>query len=181
MKSVSTKQLSIAHTAMKYSQEALTVLHPYMDVHWLWEASQRVRKNSAVGVDNESYADYERNKQERLTVLLGKAKDGSYRAPPVKRVYIPKDGGEKRGIGIPTTEDKILQRAVAMLLEPIYEQSFHDFSFGFRPGKSAHQAVQYLRGQCFQKERWLTSLMSIYDSISTASIMGTSERYSAKG
>ena len=49
---------------MKYSQEALTVLHPYMDVHWLWEASQRVRKNSAVGVDNESYADYERNKQD---------------------------------------------------------------------------------------------------------------------
>ena len=66
--------------------------------------------------------------------------------------YIPKDGGEKRGIGIPTIEDKILQRAVAMLLEPIYEQSFHDFSFGFRPGKSAHQAVQYLRGQCFQQE-----------------------------
>lgn len=102
MKSVSTKQLSIAHTAMKYSQEALTVLHPYMDVHWLWEASQRVRRNSAVGVDNESYADYERNQQERLTVLLGKAKDGSYRAPPVKRAYIPKDDGEKRGIGIPT-------------------------------------------------------------------------------
>ena len=152
MKSVSTKQLSIAHTAMKYSQEALTVLHPYMDVHWLWEASQRVRKNSAVGVDNESYADYERNKQERLRVLLGKAKDGSYRAAPVKRIYIPKDGGEKRSIGIPTIEDKILQRAVAMLLEPIYEQSFHDFSFGFRPGKSAHQAVQYLRGQCFQQE-----------------------------
>lgn len=152
MKSVSTKQLSIAHTAMKYSQEALTVLHPYMDVHWLWEASQRVRKNSAVGVDNESYADYEHNKQERLTVLLGKAKDGSYRAAPVKRVYIPKDGGEKREIGIPTIEDKILQRAVAMLLEPIYEQLFHDFSFGFRPRKSAHQAVQYLREQCFQQE-----------------------------
>ena len=152
MKSVSTKQLSIAHTAKKYPQEALTVLHPYMDVHWLGEASLRVRKNSAVGVDNQSYADYEQTKQDRLVALLGKAKDGSYRAPPVKRVYIPKDDGEKRGIGIPTIEDKILQRAVVMLLEPIYEQSFHDFSFGFRPRKSAHQAVQYLREQCFKQE-----------------------------
>jgi group II intron reverse transcriptase/maturase len=123
-----------------------------MDVHWLWEASLRVRKNSAVGVDNQSYADYEQTKQDRLVALLGKAKDGSYRAPPVKRVYIPKDDGEKRGIGIPTIEDKILQRAVVMLLEPIYEQSFHDFSFGFRPRKSAHQAVQYLREQCFEQE-----------------------------
>jgi len=123
-----------------------------MDLHWLWEASLRVRKNSAVGVDNQSYADYEQNKQDRLAALLGKAKDGSYRAPPVKRVYIPKGDGEKRGIGIPTIEDKILQRAVVMLLEPIYEQLFHDFSFGFRPRKSAHQAVQYLREQCFQQE-----------------------------
>lgn len=152
MKSVSTKQLSIANTAKKYPHEALTVLHPYMDLHWLWEASLRVRKNGAAGIDDQSYADYDEGKQDRLRALLTKAKDGSYHAPPVKRVYIPKDGGQKRGIGIPTLEDKILQRAVVLLLEPVYEGEFHDFSFGFRAGKSPHQALRYLRDQCFEQQ-----------------------------
>ena len=94
-------------------------------------------------MDNQSYADYEQTKQDRLVALLGKAKDGSYRAPPVKRVYIPKDDGEKRGIGIPTIEDKILQRAVVMLLEPIYEQSFHDFSFGLTQSQAPSGFAQH--------------------------------------
>ena len=152
MRSVSTKQLSIANTARKYPHEAITVLHPYLDEHWLWEASHRVRKNSASGVDGQSHAGYEVGKEERLKALLTKAKNGSYRAPPVKRVYIPKGDGEQRGIGIPSFEDKILQRAVVMLLEPIYEEQFHDFSFGFRPGKSPHQALEYLRNQCYKQE-----------------------------
>jgi group II intron reverse transcriptase/maturase len=152
MKSVSTKQLSIANTAKKYPHEAITVLHPNLDEHWLWEASARVRKSGATGVDDQSYAGYEEGKAQRLKNLLHKAKDGSYRAAPVKRVYIPKDGGEKRGIGIPTYEDKILQRSVVMLLEPIYEGEFHDFSFGFRPKKSPHQALQYLRDQCYEQD-----------------------------
>ena len=152
MRSVSTKQLSIANTAKKYSQEALTVLHPNLDEHWLWEASNRVRKDSTSGVDNQRASDYEEGKGERLKALLGKAKDGSYRAPPVKRVYIPKGNGEMRGIGIPTYEDKILQRSIVMLLEPIYEEEFHDFSFGFRPGKSPHHALEYLHEQCYQQE-----------------------------
>ena len=90
MKSVSTKQLSIAKTAKKYPREAITVLHPYLDEHWLWEASNRVRKDGALGVDNQTHADYQNGKAERLKALLSKAKDGSYRAPPVRRVYIPK-------------------------------------------------------------------------------------------
>ena len=100
MRSVSTKQLSIANTAKKYPHEAVTVLHPKIDEHWLWEASARVRKSGACGVDGQSYAEYEKGKAQRLKDLLRRAKDGSYRAPPVKRVYIPEDGGEKRGIGI---------------------------------------------------------------------------------
>jgi group II intron reverse transcriptase/maturase len=152
MRSVSTKQLGIANTAKKYRHEAITVLHPNMDEHWLWEANQRVRKSGAAGVDGQSHADYEEGKARRLKDLLRKAKDGSYRAPPVKRVYIPKDGGEKRGIGIPTYEDKILQRAVVMLLEPIDEGMFHDFSFGFRPGKSPHEALKYLCDQCYEQD-----------------------------
>ncbi len=152
MRSVSTKQVSIANTAKKYPQEALTVLHPNLDEHWLWEASNLVRKDSAPGVDKQSASDYEEGKDERLKTLLGKAKGGSYYAPPVKRVYIPKGNGENRGIGIPTYEDKILQRAIVMLLEPIYEEEFHDFSFGFRPGKSPHHALEYLHEQCYEQE-----------------------------
>ena len=152
MRSVSTKQTSIANTGKKYPREAITVLHPYLDEHWLWEASDRVRKDGASGVDNQTHADYQNGKAERLKALLSKAKDGSYRAPPVRRVYIPKGNGERRGIGIPTYEDKILQRAAVMLLEPIYEGEFHDFSFGFRPGKSAHHALSYLHRQCHQQE-----------------------------
>lgn len=152
MRSVSTKQLGIANTAKKYPHEAITVLHPNLDEHWLWEASQRVRKSGATGVDAQSYADYEEGKAQRIKDLLRKAKDGSYRAPPVKRAYVPKDGGEMREIGIPTFEDKILQRAVVMLLEPIYEGEFHDFSFGFRPRKSPHQALKYLRDQCYEQD-----------------------------
>ncbi|MCH2156144.1 MAG: hypothetical protein MK080_09090 [Opitutales bacterium] len=98
IQSVSTKQLSIANTAKRYPHEAINLLHPKMDEHWLWEASQRVSKSGASGIDGQSYTDYQKDKGARLKDLLRRAKDGSYRAPPVKRVYIPKDGGEKRGI-----------------------------------------------------------------------------------
>ena len=97
-----------------------------------------------------------------------RAKSGSYRAPPVKRAYVPKNEKEDRPIGIPTTEDKILQRAVAMILEPIYEQEFLPFSFGFRPGRSQHQALDYLREQCFeQKVQWVleVDLAKFFDTV----------------
>lgn len=100
----------------------------------------------AVGVDGQTAAEYERDLEANLLSLLDRAKSGTYRAPPVRRVHIPKGGSttETRPIGIPTLEDKILQRAVAMLLEPIYEQDFHDCSHGFRPGRSAHRALDAL-------------------------------------
>jgi retron-type reverse transcriptase len=89
-------------------------------------------------------AEYERNLEVNLQSLLNRAKSGTYQAPPVRRVHIPKGGSttETRPIGIPTLEDKILQRAVVMLLEPIYEQDFYDCSFGFRPRRSAHGALE---------------------------------------
>lgn len=91
-------------------------------------------------VDGQTAAQCESELETNLRSLLGRMKSGRYRAPPVRRAYIPKAGGKTRPLGIPTFEDKVAQRAIVMLLEPIYEQDFRDFSFGFRPGRSAHQA-----------------------------------------
>jgi RNA-directed DNA polymerase len=124
----------------------LTTLAHHIDIDWLREAYRRTRKDGARGVDGQSAAEYGRNLEENLQSLLGRAKSGMYRAPPVRRVHIPKgNGSETRPIGIPTFEDKVLQRAVAMLLEAVYEQEFHDFSYGFRPRRSAHDALEILQ------------------------------------
>ena len=114
-----------------------------MDIDWLKEAHRRTRKDGAVGVDGQTAQDYAENLEANLQSLLERAKAGDpYKAPPVRRVYIPKGDGSQRPLGIPTFEDKVLQRAVVMLMEPIYEQDFMDCSYGFRPGRSAHQALE---------------------------------------
>jgi group II intron reverse transcriptase/maturase len=121
-------------------------LHHHIDLIWLHEAYRRTRKDGAPGVDGQTAAAYAEHLEENLQDLLDRARSGRYRAPAVKRAYVPKgDGSTTRPIGIPTFEDKILQRAVAMVLEPIYEQDFLDCSYGFRPGRSAHQALQVWR------------------------------------
>lgn len=119
----------------------LTTLAHHIDVDWLREAYRRTRKDGARGIDGQSAEQYAEHLEENLQALLDRVKSGTYRAPPVRRVHIPKgDGSQTRPIGIPTFEDKVLQRAVAMMLEAIYEEEFHDFSYGFRPARSAHQA-----------------------------------------
>jgi RNA-directed DNA polymerase len=135
--------------AKQSPQMAFTSLAYLMDIDWLKEAYQRTRKDGAVGVDGMTAEDYERDLEGNLQRLLDRAKSGSYQAPPVRRVHIPKGGSatETRPIGIPTLEDKVLQRAVVMLLEPIYEQDFRDCSYGFRPRRSAHQALESFRNQ----------------------------------
>jgi len=144
--SVSTKRQRIAKLAREAPEMVFTTLAHHIDIDWLREAYRRTRKGVAPGVDGQTAVEYEANLEERLQSLLERAKSGSYRAPPVRRVHIPKgDGKQTRPIGIPTLEDKVLQRAVAMVLEPVYEEDFHDFSYGFRPGRSAHQALGALR------------------------------------
>ena len=138
---VCTKQRRIAAIARQRPQERLTALNHYLDIEWLREAYDRVRKDSAPGVDGQTVGQYGQDLENNLRSLLHRAKGGTYIAPPVKRVHIPKDEWETRPIGMPTTEDKVLGRAVVMLLEPIYEEAFYDFSYGFRPGRSAHQAL----------------------------------------
>jgi group II intron reverse transcriptase/maturase len=123
---------------------ALTTLAHHIDEEWLREAYRRTRKDGATGTDGQTAEEYAKNLEENLRSLLARAKSGMYRAPPVRRVHIPKGKGETRPLGIPTFEDKVLQRAVVMVLEAVYEQDFLDCSYGFRPGRSAHQALDAL-------------------------------------
>jgi RNA-directed DNA polymerase len=158
---VSTKSQRIAELAKQSPRMGFTSLAHLMDIEWLLEAWSRTRKDGASGVDGQTAADYERDLEANLRSLLDRAKSGTYRAPPVKRVHIPKGGSttETRPIGIPTLEDKVLQRAVAMLLEPIYEQDFYNCSYGFRPGRSAHQALDALWKQSMDHpEGWIVEV-----------------------
>lgn len=138
--------LRIAELAKKAPKMVFTTLGHHLTHELLSEAYRRTRKDGALGVDGVTGQQYAQELEKNLRALLERAKSGTYQAPPVRRVYIPKgSGAELRPIGIPTLEDKILQRAVAMILEAVYEQDFLPFSMGFRPGKSAHQATEMLR------------------------------------
>lgn len=122
-----------------------TTLAHVIDIAFLYEAYRRTRKDGATGVDGQTAEGYAANLEANLASLLTRLKTGTYHAPPVRRAYVPKDDGkQRRPIGIPTFEDKVLQRAVAMVLEAVYEQDFLPCSYGFRPGRSAHQALQAL-------------------------------------
>ncbi len=107
-----------------------TTLAHHIDIEWLHEAYRRTRKSGAVGVDGQTARGYAANLDANLRSLLERFKSGRYQAPPVRRVHIPKGTGrETRPIGIPTFEDKVLQRAVTMVLEAVYEQDFRDCSY----------------------------------------------------
>ncbi len=143
---VNTKLQRIAELAKKAPTMSFTTLAHHVDLEWMQRAYGLTRKNGAVGVDGVTAEMYEKGLREKLEDLLGRMKSGRYRAPPVRRVHIPKgDGKETRPIGIPTLEDKVAQRAIAMLLEAVYEQDFLDCSFGFRPRRGAQQALQRVR------------------------------------
>ena len=144
MKEVSTVELQIAERAKKYKGEALHNLHHYIDVDMLYEAYNGLNKRSASGVDKVTWEEYGEGLTERLTSLEDDFKSGVYRAPCVRRVYIQKDKHSQRPLGIPTIEDKVLQAGVCKVIEPIYEEDFKDSSYGFRPNRSAHQAVEQL-------------------------------------
>ncbi len=143
---VSPKLRRIAKLAEESPQMVLTTLAHHIDIDFLKEAYHRTRKDGAVGVDGQTAEAYAENLHENLQSLLERFKSGTYQAPPVRRVHIPKGGSghRTRPIGVPAFEDKVLQRAVTMVLEAIYEEDFLDCSYGFRPGRSAHQALQAL-------------------------------------
>jgi RNA-directed DNA polymerase len=170
-KTVSTKLERIAEIAKRMPGVALTSLSHHIDMDWMQEAYRRTRKDGAVGVDEQTAAEYAVNLEKNLASLLDRAKSGDhYRAPPVRRVYIPKgsDGKKLRPIGIPSFEDKVLQRAVTMVLEAVYEQDFLDCSYGFRSGRSAHGALDAFWQQVMPMHGgWVLEMdvEAFYDSI----------------
>jgi group II intron reverse transcriptase/maturase len=142
---VSTKLARIAELAREAPERAFLSLAHHIDHGVLREAFRRTRKDGATGVDGRTGKEYEEDLEANLQSLLDRFKSGRYKAPPVRRTYVPKgDGSKTRPIGIPTIEDKVLQRAVTMVLEAVYEQDFLPVSHGYRPGRSAHTALAAL-------------------------------------
>jgi RNA-directed DNA polymerase len=173
--SVSTKLERIVKSAKEMPGVAFTTLAHHIDLEWLLEAYRRTRKDGAAGVDGQTAKEYAANLEGNLRSLLDRAKTGdSYRAPPVRRVHIPKgDGSKTRPIGIPTFEDKVLQRAVAMVLEAVYEQDFHNCSYGFRPRRSAHDALRALREPLMEMNGgWVleADIEAFFDSVDRAQL-----------
>jgi RNA-directed DNA polymerase len=170
LESVSTRLQRIAQLAREDPKRAFLSLAHHVDIDLLREAYRRTRKDGATGVDGQTAATYQENLEENLQSLLDRFKSGRYQAPPVRRAYVPKgsDPSKRRPIGIPTFEDKVLQRAVAMVLDAVYEQDFLDCSYGFRPGRSAHQAIRNLwQGLMSMRGGWVleADIQGFYDNL----------------
>ena len=156
---VSTKLQRIAKQAKQNPNHVFTNLMHLIDVDFLHVAYDLTRKDGASGIDGMTAKEYAENLEGNLNNLLERMKSGKYFAPPVKRVWIDKEDGKQRPLGITTFEDKVVQRAVVMLLSAVYEHDFYDFSHGFRPHHSAHHALHEVRERCR-----LQNIQSIVDA-----------------
>jgi RNA-directed DNA polymerase len=146
-----------------------TTLAHHMDGAFLTEAFSQLRKDAAAGIDEMTVTEHAGNLGERIADLHRRLVNREYRAQPARRVWIPKGDGGQRPLAILVLEDKIVQRAVAMLLEAIYEPHYCEFSFGFRRRRSAHQALAYLRQQCLEHDiNWIidADIQKFFDTIS---------------
>ena len=142
---------------------------PFEISKWaVWEAYRRVKANKGgVGVDEQSIQEFERDLSGNLYKLWNRLSSGSYFPPPVRAVQIPKRDGSSRTLGVPTVADRIAQTVVRGYLEPNVEPVFHEDSYGYRPGRSAHQALRVCRERCWRQD-WVLDLdlKSFFDSVS---------------
>jgi group II intron reverse transcriptase/maturase len=135
------------------------LLHHIYNLETLRMAYFSLKKEAAPGVDGETWRHYGEELEKNLQDLSGRLKRGAYRAKPVRRVYIPKADGRQRPLGVTALEDKIVQRAAVEVLNAIYEVDFLGFSYGFRPGRSQHQALDALyTGLLTRKVNWVLDL-----------------------
>jgi RNA-directed DNA polymerase len=166
---ISTQLRQIAEQAIEYPDRVFTTLIHRMDVDFLREAYHRLRKDGAAGLSGVTAKDYGKELEANLIDLHDRLKEGRYVAPLIKRVWIDKAGGKKkRPIGISEIEDKIVQKAVSMLMGAVYEQDFQPFSYGFREEHNAHQALGEIREQCMKHGiRWIydADIRGFFDNI----------------
>jgi group II intron reverse transcriptase/maturase len=165
---MSPKLQRIAQQAVDHPGMTFTTLAHLIDEDFLRAAFQRTRKDGAPGVDQLDGQTYAVDLDDRIRDLHHRLRAGQYRAPLVKRAWIAKENGKRRPLGLPTFEDKIVQRAVHSILNAIYEREFLDFSYGYREGRSAHQAVRELRERMVGlKATWIidADISGFFDSI----------------
>lgn len=177
--SVQTKQERIAELARNNPDKAIYTLHHHIDYEWVRYAYECTRKDGATGVDGQTAAEYAVKLEQNLRSLIDRIKSGRYYAPAVRRHYIPKRDGGKRGLGIASFEDKVAQRAIVMLLEPIYEQVFYDCSYGFRPKRNAHRALEEIWQAVMKRGgRWIldVDIRKFFDSLVPAQLRAFLDR-----
>ena len=159
----------VRQVAQERNKEQFTALLHHVTVSLLRESFEALKKDAAPGVDGVTWREYETRLEDRLIDLHSRVQRGAYRAQPSRRVYIPKADGRQRPLGIAALEDKIVQQAVVTVLNEIYETDFRGFSYGFRPGRNPHQALDALNAG-LQKKRvnWVldADIKGFFDHVS---------------
>ena len=167
-KRVSQGLAGVRRAAKERKEERLTALLHHMTPGMLRESFYALKREAAPGVDGVKWEEYEEGLEGRLADLHGRIHRGAYRAQPSRRVYIPKADGRQRPLGVAALEDKIVQQAVATILNQIYENDFLGFSYGFRPGRSQHQALDALTvGIVRKRVNWVLDMdiRGFYDNM----------------
>ena len=168
------KLLKVAERAKREPETRILALAQLVDVKLMKLAYGRIRKDAAVGVDGVTKEQYGEHLEDNLRALYTRMRERRYRHQPIRRVHIPKAPGKTRPIGISTIEDKIVQNALTMVLEVLYEPVFLDCSYGFRPGRSAHDALRTVNAACMRGEvSWVleADIESFFDSIDRKKLM----------
>src|SRR5260370_1304079 len=159
----------IRQAAMKDKRERFTsLMHHIYDLSMLREAYYGLKRDAAPGVDGETWREYGEELESNLEELSGLLRRGAYRARAVRRVYIPKADGRQRALGVTALEDKVVQRATVEVMNAIYETDFLGFSYGYRPGKNPHNALDALYvGLLTKKVNWVLDgdISSFFDGI----------------
>lgn len=163
-----TKLARIAEIARNKPKEVFTSLYHYLNKEMLLRCHHELSADRASGVDEVTKAEYSKNLEENIEKLVERLKKHSYKPQPVRRIYIPKDyGKEKRPLGIPAYEDKIVQLGLKKILEAIYEEDFLEFSYGFRPGRSCHDALIELDRKLMNKTNYVVDadIKGFFDNV----------------